>query len=112
MSKNNVVEFAGRDENADPLTELLCQSARKLTQETVEAELSEYLRGFQDRRLRDGRAAVVGNGHYPERSIQTGIGPVTVQVPKARAKDGRDVPLRIGAAMYARRAHWKQLCAA
>ena len=38
-----------------------------------------------------GRAAVVRNGYQPERDIQTGIGPVTVKVPKMRSRDGKPV---------------------
>lgn len=49
---------------------------------------------FRNRRLEDGLAAVVRNGHQPEREIQTGIGAVTVKVPKVRAKDGRPVTFR------------------
>lgn len=94
MNKSNVVELSGRAKNADPLTELLRQGARKLIQEAVEAELSEYLQGFQGRRLEDGRAAVVRNGYHPERDIHTGIGPVTVKIPKVRGKDGRPVTFR------------------
>ncbi len=94
MSKGNVVEFAGREEIGDPLTELLRRGARELIQRAVEAELSEFMAEFQDRQLEDGRAAVVRNGYQPEREIQTGIGPVTVQVPKVRAKDGRPVTFR------------------
>lgn len=94
MNKSNVIEFSGREEIADPLTDLLRQGARDLIQRAVEAELSEFLAGFQERRLDDGRAAVVRNGYQPERAIQTGIGPVTVQVPKVRAKDGRPVTFR------------------
>jgi len=60
----------------------------------VEAELAEYLDSFQDRRLEDGRAAVVRNGHHPERELQTGIGPVTVKVPKVRSRDGNPVTFR------------------
>jgi putative transposase len=94
MSKNNVVEFAGREEISDPLTEMLRRGARELIQKAVEAELSEFMEGFSDRRLEDRRAAVVRNGHHPEREIQTGIGPVKVQVPKVRAKDGSPVTFR------------------
>src|SRR5690606_38115827 len=94
MSKSNVVEFSGRAESSDPLTELLRQGARQLIQQAVEAELAEYLQGLQGRRLENGRAAVVRNGHHPEREIQTGIGPVTVKVPKVRAKDGDPVTFR------------------
>ncbi len=31
-----------------------------------------------------GRQAVVGNGHLPERAVQTGFGAVSVRVPKGR----------------------------
>lgn len=94
MSKSNVVELSGPAESADPLTELLRQGARDLIQKAVEAELAEYLESFQGRRLEDGRAVVVRNGHHPEREIQTGIGPVTVQVPKVRSRDGNPVSFR------------------
>jgi len=94
MSKSNIVELSGRAESSDPLTALLRQGARDLIQQAVEAELAEYLRGFQDRRLEDGRAAVVRNGYQPERAIQTGIGSVTVKVPKVRAKEGNPVTFR------------------
>jgi transposase-like protein len=34
---------------------------------------------------------VVRNGHLPERELQTGLGPVTVKVPKVRSKSGEPV---------------------
>jgi transposase-like protein len=37
---------------------------------------------------------VVRNGHLPERELQTGIGPVTVKIPKVRAKSGEPVTFR------------------
>ena len=37
---------------------------------------------------------MVGSGDRPERSLQTGIGPVTVHVPKGRARDGKPVTFR------------------
>lgn len=94
MDKNTVVGFAGRQETADPLTELLRWGARELLQQAVKAELSTSMEAFQDRRLDDGRAAVVRNGYLPEREIQTGIGPVKVKVPKVRSKGGEPVSFR------------------
>ncbi len=94
MDKNTVVEFARREEATDPLTEMLRKGARELIQQAVEAELATFLEGYWDRRLNDGRAAVVRNGHLPEREIQTGIGPVTVQIPKVRSKDGEPMTFR------------------
>jgi putative transposase len=94
MIKSNVIDLSSREENADPLTDLIRQGARKLIEQAVEAELADYMAAFRDRKLGDGRAAVVRNGYQPEREIQTGIGPVSVQVPKIRAKDGQVTPLR------------------
>jgi len=52
------------------------------------------MKDFEGRRLDDGRASVVRNGYQPERQIQTGIGPVTVKIPKVRSKDGEAVTFR------------------
>jgi transposase-like protein len=94
MSKNNVVAFGSPEMMTDQLTELLRQGARKLIHQAVEAELSEYLNQFQERKLESGRLAVVRNGYQPEREIQTGIGPVVVKIPKVRSKDGDPVTFR------------------
>jgi putative transposase len=94
MSKNNVVELSGRDQFTDSLTELLRTGARQLIQQAVEAELAEFMAQYKDQPLNNGRAAVVRNGYQPEREIQTGIGPVTVKIPKVRAKNGKTVTFR------------------
>jgi len=94
MSKGNVVELSGREEFADPIRELLRHGARDLIQRAIEVELASFMEAFADRRLEDGRAAVVRNGYHPQRDIQTGVGPVTVKVPKVRSKDGTPVTFR------------------
>jgi putative transposase len=94
MSKHNVVELPGREAEADPLTSLLKDGARRLIEQAVEAELLDLLEAHKDRRLTDGRAGVVRNGYQPERDIQTGLGPVTVRIPKVRAKTGEPVTFR------------------
>jgi transposase-like protein len=91
MSKDNVVKLAGRDTIVDPLTELLRTGAEQLIYQAVEAELLELLAEHSERRTEDGKAGVVRNGHLPERELQTGLGPVTVQIPKVRAKTGEPV---------------------
>ena len=91
MSKNNVVKLVGRDTNTDPLTELLRTGAEQLIYQAVEAELLELLAEHSERRTEDGKAGVVRNGHLPERELQTGLGPVTIQIPKVRAKIGEPV---------------------
>lgn len=91
---SNIFEIESQSDANDALTGLLRQGARDLIHRAVQAELTEFLEAFETRRLNDGRQAVVRNGYHPERQIQTGIGPVTVQVPKVRSKDGEPVLFR------------------
>lgn len=76
---------------ADPLTELLRNGARDLIRQAVEAELSAMLSEYEDLKLIDGRQAIVRNGYLPERTIQTGIGDVTIKVPKVRDRIGSGI---------------------
>ncbi len=94
MNKNTVIALEDRAERLDPLTELLRVGARQLIEQAVEMELQELLAAHADRRLADGRAGVVRNGYLPEREIQTGLGPVTVRIPKVRVKTGEPVTFR------------------
>ena len=94
MSKSNVNGPEGRETIGDPVTELLRVGAQQLIQQAVEAELAELLSQRGDRRTETGNAGVVRNGYLPERELQTGLGPVTVQIPKVRAKTGEAVTFR------------------
>jgi transposase-like protein len=84
VGKGTVIELRGPEGTKDALTELLRGGAQQLIREAVEAELYEFLERYQDLRLEDGRRQVVRNGHLPEREVQTGVGSVTVRVPRAR----------------------------
>ena len=42
--------------------------------------------GYAGHRDEQGRAAVVRNGYLPEREVLTGVGAVTVKVPKVRSR--------------------------
>lgn len=68
----------------DPLTEILRVGARALISQAVELELSNLLDVHRDKKLIDGRQAIVRNGYLPARTLQTGIGDVDIQVPKVR----------------------------
>ena len=94
MSKDNVVELKSPATIQDPLTEMLRFGAQQLIQEAVEVELQELLAEHRERRTAEGNTGVVRNGHLPERELQTGIGPVTVKIPKVRAKSGEPVTFR------------------
>ena len=86
--------FGSPEEVDDPLGELLRDGARFLIGSAIKCELEEFLGQFEDRHLEDGRAAVVRNGYHPQREVQTGIGSVTVQIPKVRSRDGCAVAFR------------------
>ena len=91
MEKNNVVEFTSQEEKLDPLSDLLQSGARQLIKQAVEAEVEELLSRYSAQRTGDGKAGVVRNGYLPERKLQTGIGPVTVKIPKVRSRTGKPV---------------------
>lgn len=93
MGDANVVDI-NRPEPSDPLLALCREGARKMIAAALEAELQTFMDALSDRRLEDGKPAVVRNGYQPEREIQTGVGPVTVKVPKVRARDGEPVTFR------------------
>ena len=94
METTNIVDFARRDGMTDALTDLLRTGAQELIATAVEAEFASYLAQFADLRTDAGHAAVVRNGHHPARPFQTGIGPVSVRIPKVRSKDGTPVTFR------------------
>lgn len=72
------------EESNDPLTALLRAGAKALIAEAVEVELEAMLASYRDLKLINGRQVVVRNGYLPERTVQTGVGNVTVKVPKVR----------------------------
>jgi putative transposase len=70
----------------DMLTEMLRQGAQDLICQAVEAELGELLAQYAGQRDGKGRSAVVRNGYLPTREVLTGVGPVSVRVPKVRSR--------------------------
>jgi transposase-like protein len=65
----------------------LRSGARRLLAQAIESEAAAFLALMADRQLEDGRARFVRHGHGPERTVQTGIGPVAVQRVKVRDRD-------------------------
>src|SRR5581483_5462697 len=60
------------------------RGARSLLAQAVEAEVAAYLQERAHLKDDSGRQQVVRNGHLPERTILTGIGPVVVKQPRVR----------------------------
>lgn len=86
----------------DPLTDILRRGARKLLGQAIEAEVETFL--SQHRELRDdqGRVRLVRNGYLPERRVQTGLGPVEVQMPRVHDRAGSEEKLRFSSGILPR----------
>lgn len=93
MAEGNAVDVEA-PEAEDLLTELLRQGAQELIHQAVETELAELLERYATVADVKGRAAVVRNGHLPERKVLTGLGPVSVRIPKVRSRMGEPVVFR------------------
>jgi len=96
MSENiNVVPLRLPNEVDDPLTNILRSGVRQLLAQAVEMEAEAFLLAMKGLKLPDGRDRLVRHGHGPERTIQTGIGPVEVERVKIRdraaAEDGERI---------------------
>ncbi|MGA9111482.1 MAG: IS256 family transposase [Smithella sp.] len=85
MNKDNVVAIKKPERFVDdPISDILRQGARDLLAHALEAEIEIFLNQYKDLRDETGLQRIVRNGYLPERQIQTGIGPVPVEVPRAR----------------------------
>ena len=85
MNENStIVPLRQPDEIDDPLTDILRAGARQLLAQAIEIEAEAFLASMKDLKLADGRDRLVRHGHGPERTIQTGIGPVEVERVKIR----------------------------
>ena len=111
MKEHSVVQFRKPEEVRDALHGLLREGAQGLIAQAVQAELEEFLFRFAGQRDELGRTAVVRNGYQPERSILTGIGPVSVRVPKVRSRGERAAVFRSALVPpYVRREVWRLRC--
>ena len=94
MEENTLIGFVKPGTMSDPLTELLRMGARKLIEAAIQAELSEFLGQFEQRKTSEGKRGVIRNGYQPEREILTGVGAVSVRIPKVRSRTGDAVTFR------------------
>jgi transposase-like protein len=66
----------------DVLTSILRDGAQRLLTEAIEAEVAEWIERHRHSRDERGHRQVVRNGHLPERTLMTGVGPLTVKQPR------------------------------
>lgn len=72
----------------DALTEVLRQGAQQLLTQAIETEVAAFLTQYQDVCDEAGRRRLVRNGYLPPRTIQTGLGDVSVKAPRVRDRTG------------------------
>lgn len=101
--KDTVIELRKPEATTkDLLTELIRQGARRILTEAVEAEVEEFITGFQYLH-REGKQRVVRNGYLPECDIQTGIGDIPVKMPRVRDRDSAsDNPIKFTSSLIPR----------
>jgi transposase-like protein len=94
MDKDKVVAFRGKEEVVDALSEFLREKAVLMLQAAVEAEAEEFIVRHSDRCDELGRRQVVRNGYLPRREIVTGIGALSVSMPRVRDQSAEGVTFR------------------
>ena len=101
MSRDTtVIAFRQPDNINDPLTELAREGARRMLAQVLVAEADAFVAMWKDLKLPDGRDRIVRHGHGPDRTIQTGVGPVEVRRAKVRDRHvGREAKIRFSSAI-------------
>lgn len=91
MSQSTLHSISQPQVESDPLHELIRNGARDIVSAAVEAEIAQLLEHYSGLKDTQGRQAVVRNGYLPERTVQTGVGDVTVKVPKVRDRSNSGI---------------------
>ena len=72
---------------AEVVEELLRYGKQALLLQALEAEIAAHLASYELLKDGHGRQRIVRNGYLPQRELQTGIGSLEVQVPRARDRE-------------------------
>ena len=82
---------ASIEELESDLLEIARSGARRLLQRALEAEIEAHVNAHAEVVEGDGHRRVVRNGHAPERTILTGVGPIEVSRPRVDERKALDV---------------------
>jgi transposase-like protein len=100
MKKDNVIKLEKPEGNfEDHLTEILRHGCSRILSEALETEIELFIEHYKELRDAQGRQRVIRNGYLPEREIQTGLGQVKVQVPRARDRESDAEPIRFSSSI-------------
>ena len=94
MRENNISSIKDKGLFADELTMILRQGAQTMLKQAVEEEIAEFMAKHAGLVDTAGHPQVVRNGYLPERTIQTGLGDINVQVPKSRDRSKQGLCFR------------------
>ena len=85
MAKSTVLPFEQPSQfSPDPLTEVIQVGAKALLRTAIQAEVSGFISEYTHLLDEEGRQRLVRHGFLPAREMMTGIGKVSVQVPRVR----------------------------
>lgn len=85
MAKSTVLPFEQPSQfSPDPLTEVIQAGAQALLRTAIQAEVSGFISEYTHLLDEEGRQRLVRHGFLPAREMMTGIGKVSVQVPRVR----------------------------
>jgi putative transposase len=73
-------------ESESALDRLIREGARKMLQSALDHEVAEFIERMQSRRTEEGLREIVRNGHFPERDIISGAGPLRIKQPRVRGR--------------------------
>ncbi|MFB6224828.1 MAG: transposase [Candidatus Paceibacteria bacterium] len=91
MSNDKVSTLNTPEEINDPLQAVLQDGAQRLLKQAIEAEVQALLETHSELKTKNNKRAVVRSGYLPRRTVQTGLGDVSVQVPKVRDRNGTGI---------------------
>ena len=86
MSVDNTLSFDSHTLGSNSLSEILKTGARRLLMQAVEQEVEDYLSLFSTSKDERGRRLVVRNGYSKTRTVQTGLGPMSISMPRVHDK--------------------------
>jgi putative transposase len=80
-SSNPIVSLPAANSH-DVLSSILRDGAQRLLTQAIEAEVAEWIDSHRHVQDGAGHRQVVRNGHLPQRTLLTGVGPVEVRQPR------------------------------
>jgi transposase-like protein len=86
MSVDNTLSFDSHVLGKSSLSEILKLGARRLLMQAVEREVEEYIHANSSDKDSTGRKLVVRNGYSKMRTVQTGLGPIDISMPRVNDK--------------------------